>query len=140
MRRECRGGREKKGGGVWHARAGCGFADASGQDSLTGAGRKGRVRECRLERMEDAPSREALAEAKRSVRSLRIALAMCALVLVLFTLIAGFYAWSTVYEREQRYMLSLAEVTERSLNAYLQSLETALAGLRREVADPAGKI
>jgi signal transduction histidine kinase len=93
-----------------------------------------------MNQADDAPSQEALAEARRSVRSLRLALAMCALLLALFTLVAGLLSWNAVYAREQRYMLSLAEVTERSLDAYFQSLETALAGLRREVADPAGQI
>ena len=89
---------------------------------------------------DNAPSREALAEARRAVRSLRIALAMCGALLLLFTLIVGLYSWNAVYAREQRYMHSLAEVTERSLDAYFQSLETAIAGLRREIADPAGQI
>jgi signal transduction histidine kinase len=88
----------------------------------------------------DAPPREAHAEARRSVRSLRIALAMCGLVLALFALIVGLFTWSAVYSREQRYMVSLAEVTGRSMDAYFQSLETAMGGLRHEVADPAGQI
>jgi signal transduction histidine kinase len=87
-----------------------------------------------------APSREARAEAQRAVRSLRIALGMSGLVLALFTLLVALYSWNAVQVREQRYMVSLAEVTGRSMDAYFVSLETALAGLRREIADAGGHI